>query len=389
METITVVTSNYPSSGREVNVFVQQLVHAMIDQGIKVTVLAYQSVMHSLLHKEKLLPRHSLGVTDTGLEYDIYRPYTISFGNSNFLSGLTKWVNKKSITYMVNKKNCDIIYCHFWSSALPVYNYALKNDIPLFVACGEGDNALEDMVESISKKELKDLTSAVNGVISVSSENKRKCIEYSLAIEQRIGVFPNCVDTDLFKQLDKSKCRSQLNISPDDFVIAFVGGFIPRKGPDRVAQAIERINDSSIKVMFIGKEFPGYPFEFDCSGIIHKGPVDHNKLPTYLNAADIFVLPTQKEGCCNAVVEALSVGLPIVSSNGAFNDDILDNKNSIRIDPNDVNAIVKAIITLRDDKKRRSTMADYSHSRHDEYSIKNRARGILSFINNQLVDFRK
>ena len=90
METITVVTSNYPSSGREVNVFVQQLVHAMIDQGIKVTVLAYQSVMHSLLHKEKLLPRHSLGVTDTGLEYDIYRPYTISFGNSNFLSGLTK-----------------------------------------------------------------------------------------------------------------------------------------------------------------------------------------------------------------------------------------------------------------------------------------------------------
>jgi len=389
VDTITVIASNYPSPGREVNVFVQQLVHALIDQDIKVTVLAYQSVMHSLLHKVKLLPRHSLGVTDTGIEYDIYRPYTISFGNSNLLSGLTKWVNKKSITSLVNRINSDVLYCHFWTSALPVYKYALKNHIPLFVACGEGDNALEDMVASMSKTELKDLTSAITGVVSVSSENKRKCIEYGLAKENEIEVFPNCVDTNLFKQLDKSSCRSQLNISQDDFVIAFVGGFIPRKGPERVAQAIECINDSSIKVMFIGKEFPGYPFEFDCSGIIHKGPVDHNKLPTYLNAADIFVLPTQKEGCCNAVVEALSVGLPIVSSNGAFNDDILDNKNSIRIDPNDVNAIVKAIITLRDDKKRRSTMADYSHSRHDEYSIKNRARGILSFINNQLVDFRK
>ena len=387
--TITVITSNYPSPGREVNVFVQQLVHALIDQGTKVTVVAYQSVMHSLLHKEKLHPRHTLGFTDTGLEYDIYRPYTVSFGNSNFLSGLTKWVNRKSITYMTNRINSDIIYCHFWSSALLVYKYALKNHMPLFVACGEGDNALEDMVASLSKTELKDLTSAITGVVSVSSENKRKCIEYGLSKDNGIGVFPNCVDTNLFKQLDKSSCRSQLNISQDDFVIAFVGGFIPRKGPERVAQAIECINDSSIKVMFIGKEFPGYPFEFDCSGIIHKGPVDHNKLPTYLNAADIFVLPTQKEGCCNAIVEALSVGVPVVSSNGAFNDDILNDNNSIRIDPDDVNAIVDAIITLRDDENRRESMANYSHSRHDEYSIKNRARGILTFINRQLKNSRK
>ena len=57
----------------------QQLVHAMIDQGVKVNVIAYQSVVHALVHREKLLPRHSKGVTEKGMEYDIYRPYTLSF----------------------------------------------------------------------------------------------------------------------------------------------------------------------------------------------------------------------------------------------------------------------------------------------------------------------
>ena len=74
--TITVITSNYPSPGREVNVFVQQLVHALIDQGTKVTVVAYQSIMHSLLHKEKLHPRHTLGFTDTGLLMKYYNRNT-------------------------------------------------------------------------------------------------------------------------------------------------------------------------------------------------------------------------------------------------------------------------------------------------------------------------
>ena len=67
LKTITVVTSNYPAPGHAANVFVQQLVHAMIDQGVKVTVVAYQSIVHSIFHKEKVLPLHSKVVTDKGI----------------------------------------------------------------------------------------------------------------------------------------------------------------------------------------------------------------------------------------------------------------------------------------------------------------------------------
>lgn len=385
IESLTVVAGNYPAPGHAALVFVQQLVHALIDQDIKVTVVAYQSVIHALIHREKLLPRYSIGITEKGVEYDIYRPYTLSFGNMDILKGVMKWFNNRSIVSVVKKIKSDVLYAHFWSSALPIYEYAINKSKPLFIACGEGDNALEEMVENMPKDELSHLARAVTGVVSVSSENKRKCIAYGLSTAENTEVFPNCVNTGIFHKMDVADMKHKLGIKNNDFVISFVGGFIPRKGPDRVAQAIRNLNDPNIKVMFIGKPFPGYAYDFDCPGIIHKGPLEHDLIPIYLNCSDVFVLPTQKEGCSNAVVEALAMGLPVISSDGSFNDDILDDKNSIRINPDDVEALTEAIRRLRDNKGLRQSMSDYSSSRHDEYGITGRARRIVSFINKLLI----
>lgn len=380
IKSITVIAGNYPAPGRASLVFVQQLVHAMIGQGVKVTVVAYQSVTHALFHREKLLPRHSVGVTEGGVKYDIYRPYTLSFGNSNGLKYVMDRFNRRSILSVVKKANSDVLYAHFWSSALPVYEYAKANHIPLFVACGEGDDALEQMVETMPKERLATLASAVTGVVSVSSENKRKCIRFGLSKADNTDVFPNCVNTAFFHQREAKEMKGALGIEDGDFVLCFVGGFIPRKGPDRVAQAVSRLDDPNIKVMFIGKPFPGYAYDFNCPGIIHKGPLDHDLIPQYMSCADVFVLPTQKEGCSNAVVEALAMGLPVISSDGPFNDDILNEHNSIRINSDDVEALTEAIRKVRDDKALRTSMTDYSISRHEEYSIEDRARRILAFI---------
>lgn len=381
IKAITVIARSYPAKGRMDLVFVQQLVHAIIDAGIKVTVVSTQSIVHNLVHKVKFLPIHSQGVTENGNVYDIYRPYTLTFGNKNYFSRFTSWFNKRAIVSIVQKTDSDILYSHFWSSALHVYKFAINNNRPLFVACGEGDDELENMVANMSSEEIKRLASAATGIVSVSSENKRKCITFGLASKENIDVFPNCVNTSVFHKKDATAMKKQLGIREDNFVICFVGNFIPRKGPDRIAKAIKQLNDPQIKVMFIGKPFSGYAYDFDCPGIIHKGPLDHDLLPQYLNCADVFVMPTQKEGCCNAIVEALAIGLPVISSDGSFNDDILDESNSIRINPNDVDAIADAIRKLKEDKVLRQSMTEYSLSRHEEYSIQGRAKRIIEFIN--------
>lgn len=387
IKSITVIAGDYPAKGHMSLVFVQQLVHAMIDMGLKVTVVAPQSIVHKIVHRKKFLPKHSKGITEKGIIYDIYRPYKLSSGNCNYFSSFINWFNRKVIVSSVKKINSDVLYSHFWSNALPIYEYAKNNKIPLFVACGEGDNALEDMINNMSHEDIGRLSSAVTGVISVSSENKRKCLKYGLVTENNIDVFPNCVNTSIFHKMDVTKLKNELGIGVNDFVLGFVGSFIPRKGPDRIAKAIKQLNDSQIKVMFIGKPFPGYAYDFDCPGIIHKGPLEHDLLPQYLNCADAFVMPTLKEGCCNAIVEALAIGLPVISSDGAFNDDILDENNSIRLDPNDIDAIAVAIKKLKDDYSLRKKMSEYSLSRHEDYTIEGRARRIIDFIDKMISKY--
>lgn len=378
---ICISTDNYPSEGKAVNVFVEQLVCALVDLGVEINVIAPQSITKVFFQHEKLLPKVKDYVTKKGNRYKVFRPYKMSFGNGHkSLYKLVGSFNAKRFNLCLSRIHPDVCYGHFMHCGLKMLDYASREGLPLFVACGEGDNALENTLESLPQKRFDLLKQTLRGVVSVSTENKRKCLHYGVAPEENITVLPNCVDTSIFHEHDREQVRAEMKIGPEDFVVVFVGGFIPRKGPDRVAKAITKLNDDHIKVMFIGKPFSGYDYDFDCSGIIYKGTANHDDLPKLLNCADIFVLPTQKEGCCNAIVEALACGLPVVSSDGPFNDDILDEDNSIRLDPMDIDGIAKAIAYLRDNRDARQKMRECSLARHEWYSIEDRAKKIKSFI---------
>lgn len=378
---ITVISSDYPYEGHQSYIFVEQLVKSIVDLGHTVNVIAPQNLLKSLLGKQPMVAKYALHETNAHAQYAVYRPYFISLGmRFRFLSPLLNYIRGKSIERVANKLKTDVLYAHFWENVLLIEPYVRKKKLPLFVACGEGDNALEEMVETLGNERVKELKSMMTGVISVSSENKRKCLDFNLIDKDRIIIEPNCVDTSIFHRQDVGAMKKELGIVEGDFVIAFVGGFIPRKGPDRLASAITKLNDKKIKSIFIGREFPGYDYSFDCEGIIFRGTAKHDDIPLLLNCADIFVLPTQKEGCCNSIVEALACGLPVVSSDGSFNDDILDAENSIRIDVDDVDAIAEAISNLKNNIELRRSMSKISIERHTRYTIEDRAKRIVAFI---------
>lgn len=366
-------------------VFVQQLVFALVDKGIKVSVIAPQSLTHAIVRHEKILQRHTICKTDSGKSFDVYRPFDVSFGNKlKKIASLCSIVSNRSIYRILDDIKPDVLYGHFWDSAYRVKDYAIEHKMPLFVACGEGDNALEELVETISPINKEKLVAAVTGVISVSSENKRKCVDYALANKDNTIVLPNCVDMNLIYPRDGSIYRDEFGLKQSDFVILFVGVFNERKGPSRLAKAITKLNDQNIKVAFVGASQVGKGDDPNCAGIFYKGKLAHEKISKLLACSDVFVLPTLKEGCSNAIVEALASGIPVISSDGPFNDDILNENNSIRVDSMDVDAIANAIQKMKNDADYYNKLKKYTMEHSSEYSLDVRARKIVDFIKSKI-----
>ena len=218
----------------------------------------------------------------------------------------------------------------------------------------------------------------VRGVISVSTENRDDSVSQGLTSGDAAIVVPNAIDETLFRKLDKNECRKRLSVAPTDFVVAFTGAFIDRKGPLRVAEAVAMV--PGVKSFYIGKgeQKP------QGDGIVFCGQLPHNEIPVYLNAADVFVLPTKREGCCNAIVEAMACGLPIISTDRRFNDDILNGKNSIRVDCENIEQIAQAIKTIKGSPRLRQAMSEESLRIASTLTIDKRAAKIIQFMERSL-----
>ena len=121
-----------------------------------------------------------------------------------------------------------------------------------------------------------------------------------------------------------------------------------------------------------------------CKGVFHCGPLAHDLLVDYLNMADVFVLPTLNEGCCNAIIEAMACGLPIISSNRPFNKDVLDESNSCLVEPMNVLEIANAIKRIKEDVCYRQQLSDGAIKTASKLTISKRASFILDFIESKL-----
>lgn len=369
------ITYKYPGKHNTSDyAFVKQLVDAIAQLGHHCLVVA----PFNISHYHKLSESKEEYACGKG-KVTVYRPGYLSF--STFHIGKfypSKWTHKLALKKAFRMLNVrpDAIYGHFWDSAYNGFEYAQSNGIPLFVATGESE------IQKLFSfpKDQKAFSDYVSGVICVSSKNRDESISLGLTTAEKCAVFPNAVNAELFKKLDKEQCREQLNLPQDAFIIAFVGWFIERKGPQRVAEAIKQIQGEPVYSLFIGKGEQ----EPNCDNILYKGALPHDQVPLYLNAADVFVLPTQHEGCCNAVVEAMACGLPVVSSNLPFNWDVLDDTNSIMIDPNNIDDIAAAILTLRDNNDQRKALSKGALLKASSLTIDQRAEAIVEFMESKL-----
>lgn len=376
---IVVISHSYPTSKTIDFVFVDQLCRAFADEGHDITIIAPQSITKCAVRRIPIVKFRSTFTTEHGNVITLYRPYWISLGMRMgklgwFRNSFNSAVNR---TLLKIEKPIDVIYGHFWAQAISAMDFASKYSIPLFAVAGEG--VLETHLQ-MSKSEIETVRHLVRGCICVATKSKNESISAGFTTEEKSKVFPNSIDPKLFYPRPRCDMRTKYGYKNEDFIIAFVGQWNSRKGVDRLCEALNNINNSNIKAMFMGRgdEKPSYQHT------IFAGTVNHNVLPEMLSCADIFVLPTINEGCSNAIVEAMACGLPIVSSDMEFNKDILTQENSILVDPYNKNQIMDAILQLYQDAHLRMKLSEGALATAKQLTISNRAKHILDFIKNNI-----
>lgn len=374
---IVVISHSFPTSKTIDFVFVEQLCREFVDKGNKVTVVAPQSLTKCFFRRIPLSLVKSKVVTDKGNEFTLLRPFWISLGPK-----YTKYVGNtfgKAVLRALNriKDPIDVLYGHFWAQAIAALPYAKSKQIPLFAVAGEGEL---DTHMNMTREAIREVRDYISGCICVASKSKRESIEAGFATENMCVVIPNAINPDLFYKRNRLEMRAKHGFESNDFIVAFVGQWNSRKGVKRLSDALTKLNNPNIKAMFMGTgaELPTY------RDTIFQGTVDHNTLPEYLACADVFALPTNNEGCCNAVIEAMACGLPIVSSDMEFNWDVLNEKNSILFDPMNVDEIADAIKKLYESEELRETLSKGAMATANGLTISSRADKILNFIKSRI-----
>ena len=184
-----------------------------------------------------------------------------------------------------------------------------------------------------------------NKIIAVSDFTRRELKQYYKVKQDKIHVIHNGVDTSKFQPTkDKRKSKEELGFNPDDITVLSVGRLYARKGLFTLIESMPPIvrKFGNVKFIIAGKglsnemkKLVNYAAKLEVKDhIVFTGYFPDKKLPKLYQAADVFAFSTFYENLPFAVLEALSSGLPVVTTNvGGIPEMIDSGRNGFLVQP--------------------------------------------------------
>ena len=193
--------------------------------------------------------------------------------------------------------------------------------------------------------------------VTVKGNSLREKVRGLHVPDEKIHVIPNGIDLQHFRIMDKAAARRQLNIRGDGPFLLTVGSLDEVKGSRYLLEALSRmphelkppphllmVGDGPLKQSLLSQAR-----DFGIAQqISFFGRRPHHEIPIWMNAADLFCLPSIREGRPNALMEALACGTPAVASRVGSVPEIIHDENGRMAGAGDSESLRRQILGCLD-----------------------------------------
>lgn len=286
-----------------------------------------------------------------------YGPFDVIHGHSTKAGFLTRLQRTRESTRMI-----------YTPHGLMTLNPALKG-LPRRAVC---------VLEST-------LATRADAVIAVSSVERACAIETGIA-PSVLTVIPNGIQQAPAKvqRQQREEIRASLGLSRDIVCIGSVGRLVEYKEPGRVIQAfsaLKRQTTRRMRLAMIGwgplqPELERQVAEIGLAqDVLFLGQVDG---PKYMRAFDILIHASRFEAFSYVLIEALSAGLPVVTTRvGAAEDLVVEGITGYICDPWDARVCASRLQLLVEDPNRRSAMSQAAREIAARYTVTNMVDSVV------------
>lgn len=226
-----------------------------------------------------------------------------------------------------------------------------------------------------------------------SSEDAGTARRLGLCRNRNVHAIGNGVDPSRFRPAPaeaRGEARRSLGVTPETIVIAVIGRLVAEKGYPELFEAMRQVD---AELWVIGERLASD----HASSIAHaieaaeRDPLLSKRIrflgyrddiPRLLAAADIYTLPSHREGMPRSIIEAMMTGLPVVATNiRGSREEVVEDVTGFLVPVNNAPALAAALLRLARDARLRERLGAAGRARaldlYDEAKVVGRQLAIL------------
>lgn len=339
---LLIITSTFPFESHHEGSFIKEQIRYLRKEFSKVYVIAPLAYFPKILLNSKRFQHYSgYSVYPTNYSFDnvkiffprylplsIFKDFFTNIRTTLSFLAVERTIKKEKLTF-------DIIHAHFiWPSGYVGARLKGKYHKPLIITAHGGDIYYQPFKNSKWLRSTQHILKHSDKIITTSMRNYKIITEELSISSDKVKVVRNGFDEKSFCPMEKNMVRDRLLLPKSVKIILSVGYVVKIKGHRYLIEAMNKIvsNRTDVLCVIVGKSsklklqtLVEKLYLTNYVRIVEAKP--HEELPLWMNACDVFVLPSLDEGFPTVIPEALGCSKPVVATSVGGVPEIIQDEN--------------------------------------------------------------